>query len=131
MIVKHLYIDNIEEIEEPIAICLGYFDGLHLGHKKIISNALQNSGLPIGILTFDVPVSSFINNGKSNEVLTSLDDRFRILSHDDIKYYFIFHLSKEFLALSPIEFIEKVLLKLNVKEVYLFGSGKTKTIFII
>lgn len=128
MIVKHLFIDNIEEIKEPIAICLGYFDGLHLGHKKIISNAIQNSGLPIGILTFDVPVSSFINNGKSNEVLTSLDDRFRILSHDDIKYYFVFHLSKEFLALSPIEFIKKVLLKLNVKEVfvgedYRFGKG--------
>lgn len=136
MIVKHLYIDNIEEINEPIAICLGYFDGLHLGHKKIINNAVQNRGLPIGILTFDVPVSSFIDNGKSNEVLTSLDDRFRILSHDDIKYYFVFHLSKEFLNLTPEEFIEKVLKKLNVTEVYIgedyrFGKGHSGDIELL
>lgn len=118
MKVKHLYYKDIEELDEDISICLGYFDGLHLGHFKIIKSALKKSELPIGILTFDKPLSTILNNGKSGEVLTSLDDRFRILSHYDIEYYFVLHVDNDFVKLSPLEFIEKILKKLHVKEVF-------------
>lgn len=121
----HIYPNQIEQFNEPIAICLGYFDGVHLGHKDIIKKA-KESKLPVGVITFDKPISTLINNGKSCEILTSLNDRFRILSRMDISYYFVIHIDLEFLNESPIQFVN-LLTKLCVKEVYIgedFRFGK-------
>ncbi len=117
MKVVQLDYKSINPCDKPIALCLGYFDGVHLGHINIINEARKKSELPIGILTFDRPVSSLIDNHKSKEVLTSLDDRFRIISRYSLDYYFVLHIDKDFVSLEKEDFIE-ILKKLNVKEIY-------------
>lgn len=117
---------NIESTNEDIAICLGYFDGVHLGHQKLISEAVKNSKYKVSVLTFDKPISSLINNGKSSEIITSLDDRFKVISRLNADYYFVMHIDNEFLNMSSNDFIS-LLKKLNVKEVYVgedFRFGK-------
>lgn len=117
---------NIESLNEDIAICLGYFDGVHLGHQKLISEAVKNSKYKVSVLTFDKPISSLINNGKSSEIITSLDDRFKVISRLNADYYFVMHIDNEFLNMSSNDFIS-LLKKLNVKEVYVgedFRFGK-------
>lgn len=112
-----LYSDNININEKDIAIILGYFDGVHLGHKEIIQKAINKTNLDLAILTFDKPVSTFINNGKSKEVLTSLDDKFSIINRYGVDYFYVQHIDEDFLSMSAIEFID-YLKKLNVKEIY-------------
>lgn len=109
---------NIEPFKEKLSLCLGYFDGIHIGHQKLVSEASKNSKYKVGLLTFNVPVSSFIDNGKAKEVISSLDDRFKILSRFNIDYYFVMHIDKDFLNMSSEQFIS-LLEKFGVKELFI------------
>lgn len=126
---------NIEPRFESLSICLGYFDAVHLGHQKLIKYARKNAKNLLGLLTFDKPVSTIIKNGKSQEVITSLDDRFKIISKLGVDFYFVFKLEKAFLELSDMEFIN-LLKKINVKEVFVgkdfrYGKDQKGTIYTL
>ena len=102
---------------ESLSLCLGYFDGVHLGHQSLIRFARKNAKYPLGLLTFSKPISTFVDNGKSKDVLTSLDDRFKIISRFELDYYFVLQIDKKFTELSDLDFIE-VLKTMNVKEIF-------------
>ena len=102
---------------DALSICLGYFDGVHLGHQALIKYARKNAKHILGLLTFSQPISTLVDNGKIKEVLTSLDDRFRIISKLGVDYYFVAQIDKEFAKLSDLDFIE-MLRKMNVKEIF-------------
>lgn len=126
---------NIEPRFNSLSMCLGYFDAVHLGHQKLIKYARKNAKNLLGLLTFDKPVSSIIKNGKSQEVITSLDDRFKIISKLGVDYYFVFKLEKAFLELSDMEFIN-LLKKMNVKELFVgkdfrYGKDQKGTIYTL
>lgn len=112
-----IYFDKAKPNKGKIAICLGYFDGVHQAHKEIIKKAVTNSSLPIALLTFDKPVSTFLNNQKSKEVLTSLDDRFRIINRLGVDYFYVLHIDENFLKKEAMDFIS-FLKELNVDEIY-------------
>ena len=65
---------------DALSICLGYFDGVHLGHQALIKYARKYAKYTLGLLTFSKPISTYVDNGKNVEVLSSLDDRFKIIS---------------------------------------------------
>ena len=102
---------------DALSICLGYFDGVHLGHQTLIKYARKNAKHILGLLTFSKPISTLVDNGKIKEVLTSLDDRFKIISKLGVDFYFVTQVDKEFTKLTDIEFIE-MLRKMNVKEIF-------------
>lgn len=126
---------NIEPRFDALSLCLGYFDAVHLGHQELIKDARKHAKYTLGLLTFDKPVSTLINNNKEKEVITSLDDRFKIISKLGVDYYFIFKLTKDFLDLSDMEFIE-ILKKMNVKELFVgkdfrYGKDQKGTIYTL
>jgi len=102
---------------DALSICLGYFDGVHLGHQALIKYARKYAKYTLGLLTFSKPISTLVDNGKNTSVLTSLDDRFKIISKLGVDYYFVTQIDKEFTELSDMEFIE-MLKKMNVKEIF-------------
>ena len=102
---------------DALSICLGYFDGVHLGHQTLIKYARKNAKHILGLLTFSKPISTLVDNGKTKEVLTSLDDRFKIISKLGVDFYFVAQVDKEFTKLTDLEFIE-MLRKMNVKEIF-------------
>jgi len=129
MKVVHIYYQNISAKVDKLSIILGYFDGVHLGHQHLIKEARKHAKYPLAILTFDRPVSSLISNGKTPELLTSLDDRFKIISKLGVDYYYLFHIDKEFLNLTDLDFVD-LLKKMNVKEVFIgedFRFGKNRS----
>ena len=109
---------NIPSLNEELCLCLGYFDGVHRGHQKLLLEARKNSSKKIGVLTFDKPVSSLLENGKSKEIITSNEDKIRIISRLGIDYLFIIKIDKNFLSFSPEDFIDKILKKLGIIEIY-------------
>lgn len=127
------------KVSEDLAICLGYFDGVHQGHKNLIRHGdinKINDGIDnyhLGVLTFDNPISKFVENGKTKEVLTSLEDRFNMIRDMKVvEYFIVVHIDKGFTELSPEEFI-KMLEKINVKQIfvgsdYRFGKNQEGTI---
>lgn len=115
-------IDNILSVIDDISLCLGYFDGLHLGHKKLIQRAV-NSKYKSALLTF-----KFNNiNLKNKKKLTSLLDKEMILDSLGLDYLFVLDFDFQVKELEPKEFIERIILKLNVKELVVgkdFTFGK-------
>ena len=102
---------------DALSMCLGYFDGVHLGHQALIKYARKNAKYTLGLLTFSKPISTLVDNGKTKEVLTSLDDRFKIISKLGVDFYFVAQVDKEFTELTDLDFIE-MLRRMNVKEIF-------------
>lgn len=100
---------------------LGGFDGLHVGHRRLLSYAKQ-SGLPVGVMT--------IIGGKQGNLFT-FEERERIFSQNGVD--FVFELPfDEIKDLSPTQFIELLCEKFNPKlfvcgEDFRFGAGALGT----
>ena len=99
-------------MEEAINLCLGFFDGVHLGHQYLIKKA-QNEGYKTGILTFDSSPNYVL--GKINDVhqLTSISDKYEYFSELGVDYLFLMHFDSAVSRLSKEDFVNLVLKKLN------------------
>lgn len=114
---------------EYSAVALGFFDGIHQGHKAVIKEAVKckKDGLSPVVLTFLQSPHGVIS-GKMPENLESLDHKKKILEELGVEnlYCIDFNSIKE---LYPRDFIEKVLFNtLKAKKVfcgfnYHFGKG--------
>lgn len=91
---KIVWLTDSKKDERGAALLLGGFDGLHLGHRQLLSRA-KKSGLPIGVMT--------IFGGKGDGVFTRAE---RELIFKQAGADFVFELSFEKIkALSPEEFL--------------------------
>jgi len=131
------YLKNIMLPKKKRYIALGVFDGVHLGHQKLIKltvdKAKKNDGISI-IATFD-PHPDIIINPKSNVfLLTTLEERISLIKDSDVDVFLIIKFNKTMSKMSPEDFISKILVdSLQVKELfvgfnYKFGfRGKGNT----
>ena len=123
---------------EPKAIALGNFDGIHIGHQKLIKKDLEIArqlNLVPSVLLFKENSKKTLHDEK--DYLTSLDDKIEILANMGMDTFCILDFNEEFRSLSPKEFISQILYrKLNTKyivigEDYHFGKnaeGDIKTL---
>lgn len=123
-----------------IAVALGYFDGVHLGHQLVIKEAIKKAndrGLKSAVMTFDPHPSVVL--GKSDQrvsYITPLSEKINLIENLGIDYLFIVHFTLEFANLLPQEFIDQYIIGLNVKHVvagfdYAYGrmgKGNMETI---
>ncbi len=113
------------------AVALGFFDGLHLGHKKVIKKALsfKNKGLVPAVFTFSQNPKSIISNKNIMQIM-DISEKENTLEKMGVKLLYLVDFSA-IRNLSPEEFVEEILLKkLNAKIVvcgfnYHFGYGGT------
>ncbi|MBF0710270.1 MULTISPECIES: bifunctional riboflavin kinase/FAD synthetase [unclassified Gemella] len=129
---KVFYINDMSEIKEDNikrAVALGFFDGIHKGHRKIIENTIsgaKNEGMTSCLLTFDICPKEFFS-GKEIKLLTPKQRKISILNELGIDELYILKFNDKLSKISKEEFIETVLKKLNIVSVYcgedyLFGS---------
>ena len=124
--IKVIYFDinNPISLKEDLSLCLGYFDGVHLGHMKLIEEA-NKSPFKKAMVTFSLSPYDFLNNQK-NKVITTVDDKKEILQKNGFDYLIVLITSKELLSLRKDEFINQVLRRFNPKKIvcgfdYSFG----------
>ena len=108
--------------DKDLVLCLGFYDGLHLGHQHLINLALKE-GYPVGVMTFDVAPAVLLGK-KENYSLTSTYDKADFLEDMGVKYLFLMHFEKETLKVTKDEFIEKVLKPLNPKKIFVGADYK-------
>lgn len=117
---------NIEKIDDEICLCLGYFDGVHLGHQQLIKNAKQ-VGYKVGVLTFDNSPAYILGKIPNNAYLTSVSDKAEFFSELGVDYLFLMHFGKEETLITKDEFIENVIKVIDPKicfcgEDYRYGA---------
>jgi riboflavin kinase/FMN adenylyltransferase len=113
------YTENFR-IEKPSILTIGTFDGVHLGHQKILKklNELkQNTGLNSVILTFDPhPRKVLFPEQKDLKLITSTDEKLALLEANGIDITVVYPFSKAFAQMDAQAYIRDVLSKsLKVK----------------
>jgi riboflavin kinase/FMN adenylyltransferase len=90
----------------PRAVAVGTFDGIHLGHRRVIQAALD-AGLTPTVLTFDPhPRTAF---GHQVELLSSLERRLELLEELGVEDTLVVEFKPDLARLEPEEFAESFL----------------------
>ncbi len=131
------YSKNIILPNKKRYVALGVFDGVHLGHQKLIKQtvdkARKNDGISM-VATFDPHPDKIIKPESNVFLLTTLEERISLIKDSDVDVFLIIKFNKMMSKMPPEDFISKILVdSLQVKEVfvgfnYKFGfQGKGNT----
>ena len=118
---------ELSEFDRSFGLALGVFDGIHLGHQAVIE-AARGAGA-LGVLTFDPhPVEVLAPNHAPRRVLSSLDQKERILSGLGVDFLVIIKFSTEFAAREARKFADDLFAtgvkKLSAGDDWSFGRGR-------
>ena len=93
---------------------IGSFDGIHLGHKKILQtitkSAKKNNGKSI-LITFWPHPRYVLKKNNDFKLLTSLDEKIKLFEKNKIDILYIVDFSLKFSKVSANKFIENILLE--------------------
>lgn len=97
-------------IEEPTAMAIGKFDGVHLGHRKILETIQKKKedGLRSAVFTFAPSPAVFLGKGDIKELMTPEEKR-NVLQEIGIDYLVEFPLTKQTAATDPASFVREIM----------------------
>lgn len=114
-------------------ITLGTFDGIHLGHKKIIDGVVKKAADLGGrsfLITFYPHPRKVVSKGNHIKLLSTPTEKASILNQLGIENTLVIKFSKEFSQMTPGLFIDKYIVNgIGAKEVIIgydhhFGKGR-------
>lgn len=118
---------ELSEFDRSFGLALGVFDGVHLGHQAVIE-AARGAGA-LGVLTFDPhPVQVLAPNHAPCRILSSLEQKERVLSGLGVDFLVIIEFSPEFAAREARKFANDLFAtgvkKLSAGDDWSFGRGR-------
>lgn len=94
-----------------IVLAAGFFDGVHLGHRQILSSTLacaQQHGSQAWVLTFEPHPLVVVAPDRKPPLLTRLALRLELLAESGVDGCLLMPFTKELASLSPEQFISSV-----------------------
>ena len=118
----------INKKHQNSVVAIGNFDGLHLGHQKVLNRARQKAKknrLPFGVITFEPMPVMFFNKKIKNHRINSLLQKQNQLKKFKLDFLLIINFNKKFSKLSAEQFIKRIIFK-KVKCKFLYVSNNFK-----
>ena len=125
-------LDNIK-FHKPIVSTIGFFDGVHKGHKRILSELIkiskENNCNSI-VISFKTHPQIVLNTKPELKLITTNEEKINILEEFGIDNLILINFDLNFSKLSANDFIKKILVdKLNVNKVivgdnHYFGKNR-------
>jgi riboflavin kinase/FMN adenylyltransferase len=119
---------NLNNKHRNGVIAIGNFDGLHLGHLKVIKEAkvkAKKLNLPFGVMTFEPIPVMFFNKKLKNHRINSLEQKKNLLKKLKLDFLIVIKFNKYFSSLTAEDFIKKIIYK-KIKCKYLYVSRNFK-----
>ena len=121
-------------IEEPVAATIGMFDGVHKGHRDILSHLKAQANkrnLKTAVITFSRHPQSVLH-GYAEESLMTLDDRISAIGESGIDYVVVMDFTKELSLLTAQQFLQLLYKRYYVKLLitgydHRFGHNRKET----
>ena len=107
---------SVGELERrPRAVAIGTFDGVHLGHRRLLEAALADGRVPT-VITFD-PHPRAVLTGNQIELISSVERRLELLEALGVEDVLLLEFTPELAAREPEEFASEYLLPIGVEAV--------------
>lgn len=104
-------IENTTEfqLDRPGAIAIGKFDGIHLGHQRLIQKIIEQKakGYLATVFTFDTSAVAFF--GGEEKELTTREEKRIVFEKMGVDVLIEFPLNRETAATEPVEFVQRYL----------------------
>jgi riboflavin kinase / FMN adenylyltransferase len=126
-------LDELTEIIGASCATIGNFDGVHMGHRRLLTRVKDRSQAKnmVGlVLTFDPHPLTVVGSGKSPPFITSLARKLELIESYGPELTVVMPFTKKLAAMEPEDFVREYLLQgLGVKELvigydYAFGKGR-------
>lgn len=121
MEVIHLTQPPEKNHKDQLVLALGYFDGVHIGHQKVIKTAVEvarEKGLKAAVMTFHPHPSVVLKQmSKRDDYLTPPEEKAALIKELGVDILYFVKFDQELSGLSPQAFVDEYIIGLNVKHV--------------
>ncbi len=109
---KYYTLDTLAEIQSPVCLAMGVFDGLHIGHQAVIKQAVDaavTTGAKVGLLTFSPhPIKVLAPHKAPQPIVPDLSIVEPILTQLGVDFIVVVHFDEEFSQLPYQDFIQQL-----------------------
>ena len=126
-------INEFSSINKTI-LTIGTFDGVHLGHQKVLerlTNSAKENKLESTVLTFFPHPRTILNPNKPLKLINSVKERTKLLNRSKVDNLIIHPFDKNFSELDPEKYVFEILVKKLKAKIILIGYdhkfGKNRT----
>ena len=132
---RTIYVDNCSERPAPCVATIGFFDGVHRGHRFLIDRVIataRDAGLESTVITFDRHPRQVLHSDYIPQLLSTFEMKLRLLAATAIDNCAVLRFDKRLARLSAREFMEYMLRdRLNVRKLVIgydnrFGHDRTE-----
>ena len=128
--------NNINEFncKKSTIITIGTFDGVHLGHQKILKKLnieAENNGLESSVLTFFPHPRTVLNPNSSLKLINTIEERVSLFKKSKIDNLIVHPFTKQFSELDSEDYVKNILVDQLKAKIVLIGYdhkfGKNRT----
>ena len=118
-------INNFTQLDRS-ALTMGSFDGMHVGHMKVINtviNVAKKKDIPTVVITFDPHPKTVINkNGQEKWLnITSANKKLEILEQNGIDYVWLVPFDNDFANITAQDFMDNYIIEYFMPEDIIIG----------
>ena len=116
-----------------MALTVGSFDGVHLGHIDVIKHvvaAAQETDSQSALITFEPHPRCVLDPGNCPQSITTLQEKLALIEAAGIEHAIVLRFDRELASLSPQEFIDRLAAVMELRRWvigydFAFGRGRT------
>ena len=126
---------NGKQVMKPCVATIGMFDGVHKGHRFVLAHVCdyaRKQGLQAMVITFDRHPREVVQTDWRPLLLTTKEERLRLLAETGIDYVKVLHFTSEMAGMSARDFMVMMKEQLGVKVLLMgydnrFGHNRNDT----